>query len=353
MDNIENGLWGFGWLIAVASLFFGATLFHFIYSKLHRKLHNRARRKEKSWEQTFLHALYTPLKLLLWIVAVSYSADIVIYHFQTNALKEVAAAFRILGVTFAFLWFLIRFIKGVEKNLSKPKISGHRMDSTTVRAIGQLMRVATIVTGILIILPIFGIPISGIIAFGGMGGVAVGFASKDLLANFFGSLMVFLDRPFAIGEWIRIPEKNIEGTVEHIGWRTTRIRSFERRPLFVPNAVFTTASIENPARMSNRRIKTNIGVRYDDAAKMRPIIEEIEKMIKSHEGIDQEKSLMVHFLSFAPSALEINVYCFTKTTNWQLYREVQQDVFLKCIDIITAHGASCAFPTTTVHLSRE
>ncbi|MDX8431419.1 MAG: mechanosensitive ion channel family protein [Candidatus Algichlamydia australiensis] len=350
MDNLENCLWGFGWLIAIAAIFCGTFVFHIIYSSLYRKFYNRAKKKDKIWESAFLRAMYTPVKVLVWLVAISYSADIAISHFQTDALKEVAKAFRMLGVTFSFIWFLIRFIKGVEQNLSKPKSSGQKMDATTVRAIGQLLRIATFVTGILIILPTLGIPISGIVAFGGVGGIAVGFASKDLLANFFGCLMVFLDRPFAIGDWIRIPEKDIQGTVEHIGWRTTRIRSFERRPLFVPNSLFTTASIENPSRMSNRRIKTDIGVRYGDATKVRKIVEDIEKMIQTHEDIDQGKTIMVHFVNFGPSSLDLNIYCFTKTVIWGEYRAVQQDVFLKCIDIITANGASCAFPTTTVHL---
>ncbi|GAB5412140.1 MAG: mechanosensitive ion channel family protein [Chlamydiales bacterium] len=353
MDNIEACFWGLGWLIAIGGIITGTFVFHLVYSRLNKKFYNRAKRKGNKWEKIFLYALYTPIKLLIWIIAFSYSSDIAIYHFQVGVPKEISSGFRILGVTFAFIWFLLRFIKRVESTLSKTKESSKKMDPTTVRAIGQLMRVVTFVTGILIILPTFGIPISGIIAFGGVGGVAVGFASKDILANFFGSLMVFLDRPIAIGEWIRIPEKNIEGTVEQIGWRTTRIRSFERRPLFVPNAVFTTASIENPARMTNRRIKTNIGVRYDDATKIRVIVEDLEKMVRAHEGIDQNNTIMIHFVNFGPSSLDINIYCFTKTTNWGAYRAVQQDVFIRCIDIITAHGASCAFPTTTVHLNQH
>ena len=99
-----------------------------------------------------------------------------------------------------------------------------------------------------------GYSISGVLAFGGIGGIAVGFAAKDLLANFFGGLMIYLDRPFSVGDWIRSPDKNIEGTVEEIGWRLTRIRTFDKRPLYVPNSTFTQISVENPSRMLNRRI---------------------------------------------------------------------------------------------------
>ena len=91
--------------------------------------------------------------------------------------------------------------------------------------------------------------------------------------------MIYLDRPFDVGDWVRSPDKNIEGTVEDIGWRLTRIRTFDKRPLYVPNGTFSTISVENPSRMSNRRIKTNIGLRYDDANKVATIIADIESML--------------------------------------------------------------------------
>ena len=82
-----------------------------------------------------------------------------------------------------------------------------------------------------------------------MGGIAVGFAARDLLANFLGGLSIFMDRPFAVGDWIRSPDREIEGTVEDVGWRVTRIRTFDQRPLYVPNSVFSTVALENPSRL--------------------------------------------------------------------------------------------------------
>ena len=82
----------------------------------------------------------------------------------------------------------------------------------------------------------------------------MGFAAKDVLANFFGTLMLLVDKPFVVGDWIRSPDREIEGTVEDVGWRTTRIRTFDRRPLYVPNANFASLTVENPQRMENRRI---------------------------------------------------------------------------------------------------
>ena len=189
------------------------------------------------------------------------------------------------------------------------------------------------------------------LAFGGIGGIAVGFAARDMLANFFGALMIYLDRPFTVGETIRSPDREIMGTVEQIGWRLTRIRTFENRPLYVPNSVFATIAIENFTRMLNRRIYETIGVRYDDSSRVQPIVDDVRTMLESHPGIDPDEFLMVNFNAFAPSSLDFFIYAFTRTKAWDEYHAVKQDVLLKVNEIIERHGAEIAFPTSTVHLA--
>jgi MscS family membrane protein len=203
------------------------------------------------------------------------------------------------------------------------------------------------------ILQTLGFSISGVLAFGGIGGVAVGFASKDLLSNFFGGFIIYMDRPFAVGDWVRSPDREIEGTVENIGWRVTRIRTFDKRPLYVPNSVFSHIAVENPSRMSNRRIKETIGIRYDDASKIEIIINQIKEMLKKHSDIDAGKTLIVNFNCFAPSSLDFFIYTFTKTTDWIEFHNVKQDVLLKIIKIVNENGAEFAFPTSTMHLASQ
>ena len=225
------------------------------------------------------------------------------------------------------------------------------MDPTTVGALGRLLRLIVTVIIVLIVMQNYGYSISGILAFGGIGGIAVGFAAKDILANFFGGLMIYLDRPFKVGDWIRSPDKQIEGTVEDIGWRQTRIRTFDKRPLYVPNATFANISVENPSRMTNRRIYEYIGVRYDDAAQVASIIASVKQMLKEHPEIDNNQTLIVNLDRFGASSLEFFVYTFTKTTDWVRFHEIKQDVMMKIMGIIEESGAEFAFPTTTVHLS--
>lgn len=161
---------------------------------------------------------------------------------------------------------------------------------------------------------------------------------------------MLFDRPFSIGDWIRSPDRNIEGTVTEIGWRITKIKTFDNRPLYVPNSLFSSISVENPGRMTNRRITTTIGLRYEDAAKVGVIVEAVREMLKNHPAIDQRQTLLVYFNQFADSSLNIMVYCFTKTTVWAEWLAAQQDVYLKIIDIVQSHGADFAFPSQTLYM---
>ena len=190
-----------------------------------------------------------------------------------------------------------------------------------------------------------------LLAFGGIGGLAVGFAAKDLLANFFGGAMVYLDRPFKVGDWIRSPDRDIEGVVEDIGWRLTRIRTFDKRPLYVPNATFAQIALENPSRMLNRRIFETIGIRYDDAGKMAVIIDQVRQMLEQHPELDNTQTQMANFNKFAASSLDFFIYTLTNTTDWIEFHRVKQDVLLKVIEIIERNGAECAFPTSTLHVA--
>ena len=163
-------------------------------------------------------------------------------------------------------------MRGAEAEFTQ---GGEPVDKHTAEAIGKLVRLAVMITAALVILQTLGFSITGVLAMGGVGGIAVGFAAKDLLANFFGALIVYLDRPFVVGDWIRSPDRNIEGTVEKIGWRVTVIRNFESRPIYVPNAVFTSIIVENPSRMANRRIYETIGLRYSDLTSMDKVVSEV------------------------------------------------------------------------------
>ncbi|MFD1200085.1 mechanosensitive ion channel family protein [Brucella gallinifaecis] len=226
-------------------------------------------------------------------------------------------------------------------------------DATTARMIARILKLALFMILVLLFGEHFGIGLSGLLAFGGLGGVAIGIAGKDMLSNLFSGVMLYFDRPFSIGDWISSPDRNIEGTVVEIGWRLTKITTFDHRPLYVPNAAFSTISVENPGRMTNRRIKTTIALRYEDADKLAPVINDIRAMLKANPKIDQKQTTLVYFNEFAGSSLNILIYCFTKTTVWAEWLDAQQEIYLKIVDIVHAHGADFAFTSETLYIQQD
>ena len=339
------------WLIEVLIIVFLAGFLNWILKRYYHKIILRLEKTKIIWDDAFFDAAKKPLSVLIWISAFAFSTNIINEHIKLIIFSSVLTLYKIC-ILVIICWFLIRFITRFEINIIAAKRSiGEEIDQTTVDAIAKLLRISVIIIGFLIALQSIGYSISGVLAFGGVGGIAVGFAARDLLANFFGGLMIYMDRPFNVGDWIRSPDKEIEGTVEKIGWRSTIIRTFDKRPLHVPNSIFSNISVENPSRMSNRRIKETIGIRYDDLSKMEKIINDVEKMLKNHTDIDTTETLMVNFNEFAPSSLDFFIYTFTKTTDWAHYHKIKQDVLLKIINIIESNGAECAFPTSTLHIS--
>jgi MscS family membrane protein len=338
------------WVYQVFSVVFLTLLVSYFVGLAFNHLGRLAEKSNNPWDDVFLESARKPLKLLIWLLGISWAAKIT--HMANNAeIFEFIDPTRRVGIIVLITWFLFGLAKRFEVALQNPDRIKEPLDATTASAIGKLLRASIIITAVLVILQNMGFSISGVLAFGGVGGIAVGFAAKDLLANFFGGLTVYMDRPFVVGDWVRSPDKNIEGTVEHIGWRLTRIRTFDKRPLYVPNATFSTISLENPSRMTHRRIQETIGVRYDDIAQVRAIADGVKRMLIDHDEIDDDQTLIVNLNQFGGSSVNLLVYTFTKTTIWVKFHEVKQDVLLKIAEIIEQHGAEIAFPTTTLHVA--
>ncbi len=315
-----------------------------------RHIEKVAARTAAVWDDALIRASRRPLTLILWVVGAAYALAIVNRHVSLPYFDLVAPA-RLVVVIAALAWFLIRLINYMVENIVTNRLRlADSVDRTTLDAMSKLGRVSVVIIASLLILQNLGVSVTGVLAFGGIGGIAVGFAAKDILANFFGGLTIYLDRPFVVGEWIRSPDKNIEGTVEYIGWRHTRVRAFNRNPIYVPNALFTNIVVENPSRMTHRRIKETIGIRYQDVGKMAAIVADVKAMLRAHPDIDANTTLIVNFNTFGESSLDFFIYTFTRTIDWTTYHGIKQDVLLKVADIIAGHGAEIAFPTRTLHV---
>jgi len=349
-SGVSEFLQSGGPLLVLALLLLGGICAHFILAMALRHMHRVAADSVQRWDDVVVSALEAPLRMVLWVFVLSVGLQAVpeLEDFRTQMIPAYDTALVML-----LTWFLLRLIRGAEQEmLEESRGNTESIDKASVRATAKLLRVSVWIIAALMVLQTVGVSISGLLAFGGIGGIAVGFAAKDLLANFFGGLSIYLDRPFTTGDWIRSPDQEIEGTVEDIGWRLTRIRTFDQRPLYVPNAIFSQVSVENPSRMRNRRIYETIGVRYQDSDKLATIVQQVRDMLENHEEIDQSRTLIVNFVNFGPSSLDFFVYTFTKTTVWVKFHQIKQDVLLKILQIVHANGADVAFPTRTLHLEQ-
>ena len=339
-----------GWAVKVFLIVLAVSLVNFFVRRSLKKLREKLLETKNPWDESLVESIGRPFRLMIWVIGITIAAEVIQSETKTFSIQFLDTI-REVGIIIAIAWFLVRFIKRAETNLIRSrKDKDEGLDQTTIDAIAKLVRLAVLITTALIIMQTMGFSVSGVLAFGGIGGIAIGFAAKDLLANFFGGFMIYMDRPFSVGDWIRSPDRKIEGTVEKIGWRLTCIRTFDKRPLYVPNSMFASIAVENPSRMTNRRIYETIGLRYDDASLVRQIIKDVHDMLRQHPEIDQKQTLIVNFNAFAASSMDFFVYTFTRTTDWIRFHEIKQDVLLKILDIIEGHGAEVAFPTSTLHV---
>ena len=253
--------WRAGILVFVVVL--STAVVSFVVSRIILRLEKKFAKTNNLWDDAILHAARRPMVAFVWLQGVYWAAEIAHRFSEAEVFKANATMLQV-GFILVVVWVLFGLVKQVEHTLVSPLKMRKPMDFTTVNAISKLLRAVIAITAILTALQTLGFSISGVLAFGGVGGIAIGFAAKDLLANFFGGFIIHLDRPFKVGDWIRSPDREIEGTVEQIGWRLTTIRTFDQRPLYVPNSTFTTIAVENPSRMHNRRIYETIGIRYAD-----------------------------------------------------------------------------------------
>ena len=324
------------------------ALASFVAKRVLKKMAAKASATSTHWDDILFNSLYRPVAWIIWIQGLDLAADVI--HAETgSALFTYSDPLRNVGVLMCIAWFFMNVVREVEADY----VERAQVDKATIRALGKLTRLAILITAMLVILQTLGYSIAGVLAMGGIGGVAIGFAAKDLLANFFGGLMIYLDRPFSEGDWIRSPDRQIEGTVESIGWRVTVIRNFESQPLYVPNSVFLNIVVDNPSRMNNRRIYETIGLRYSDLDSMHRVVDEVKTMLVEHPEIDEAQTMMVNFNAFSDSSVDFFIYCFTNTTSWVKFHEVKQEVMLRIAEIIAANAAEIAFPTSTIHLANS
>ena len=351
MNNIINTIFGTDLSAQITVITLIGFFLLFIKNKLVMFLSGISEKTTTEFDDIIIEALRKPTTYLIILVSLSLIIEKLNHSYEFFPLFNVSKIIYLLIISLVS-WSLIRILNGYYNKKSFLKNLKEEDDpiliEQTYEITIKIFKIIVIIVATLIIMQELGLSVSGLLAFGGVGGLVVGLAAKDLLSNFFGGLMIYFDRPFRVGEFVKSPDRNIQGIVESIGWRLTVVRTFSKNVLYIPNSAFSNIIVENATRMTNRRINQIIGLRYDDLGKIPNIVKEVREYLMSHKDIDQKNKPIVFFKSFEASSCDFIIYAFTNTKEWREFLRVQEEILYKVSDIIKSHQASIAFPTTTI-----
>ncbi|WP_425448947.1 mechanosensitive ion channel family protein [Dethiothermospora halolimnae] len=336
-------------IIAIGiSLFF--LIFKNIFTKYILKIGYRITNKTKSTiDDDILNAFKRPLRMFISILglylslrylAFSQSFNETLKHFfRSSVIIIIAWGLYNLEGTYSILFDRMgRKLNINTNNVLKPFLS-------------RALRIITVVITIGIVAEEFEYDVSGFVAGLGLGGLAIAMAAKDTLSNVFGGIVIIMDKPFDIGDWISSTET--EGVVEDINFRSTKIRAFDKAIITVPNSKLVDSSVINYSRRNLRRINFKLGLTYDTSKeKMKKCVESIEKMLISHDNISKDM-ILVKFDEFNSSSLDILIYCFANTSSWEEFLDIKQDVNFNIMNIVEEEGASIAFPSRSIYFENK
>ncbi|MGH4117722.1 mechanosensitive ion channel family protein [Clostridium sp.] len=223
-----------------------------------------------------------------------------------------------------------------------------KVDKILFPFISKILRFIIIALAINVIADIWSIPIQGFITGLGLGGLAFALAAKDAAANIIAGIFIILDKPFTIGDWVSID--NLEGTIESISFRTTKIRTFDEAIITVPNSKLANEPLTNFSRRGKRRINFNLGVTYGTSSeKLQSCVDNIRDMIVNHPQVNKQ-TIFVNFDKFSASSLDIFIYFFVDTTALAEYLKIKENINFNIIQILEQVGVSMAFPSTSIYV---
>ncbi|WP_156291574.1 mechanosensitive ion channel family protein [Oceanobacillus salinisoli] len=274
------------------------------------------------------------------------------YPYIDHQENEMFGRFISASIIFLLTWGLVR-LSSTSSELFR-KINDKtdiKIDEILIPLLSRTLQFIIVAIGATVILQEFGYRIEGFIAGLGLGGLAISLAAKDALANFLGGIVIISEKPFTIGDWVLTP--SVEGTVEDITFRSTKIRTFANALVSVPNAQLANEPITNWSKMGKRQITFNLALTYETPKeKMQAIVQRIDHLLKNHPDIDQE-TIFVKFDKYNDSSLGIFLYFFTKTTVWGEFLEVKEEINYKILDIVREEGAEFAYPTRKLYVEND
>tara|TARA_R110002124_G_scaffold111545_1_gene265433 strand:- start:11652 stop:13334 length:1683 start_codon:yes stop_codon:yes gene_type:complete len=330
----------FAWLLLGLIL---RKIFEFI---LDNYIHRLAKKTKFEWDDDLIDELDKPtgfiFLMVFWFLTFTNLQLSVNVNYYLSLILEIA-------VSVGFIWLFYNLSNVVSKYLgvltSKTET---KLDDQLVPLIRKTMRFFVLVMGVILILQNNGYNVASLIAGLGIGGLAVALAARDTLANFFGSITIFVDKPFRIGDWIKVG--SVEGTVEEVGFRSTRIRTFYNSLVSVPNANISNNDVDNLGMREYRRLLTTLNLTYSTSPEqMEAFVEGIKAIVKSNSHFRQD-FYEVHFNAFGAHSLDVMIYVFFKVPDWSTELQQKHNFFLEVLKLAKEVGVEFAFPTQTVHV---
>ncbi|NIY74403.1 mechanosensitive ion channel family protein [Thalassospira sp. HF15] len=307
-----------------------------------------AQQRSESMMGNVLDAFALPLQALFMLLGAYFATEVLSLPEEIDVVAIEAIS---VAVAFCIFWALFRAVEplGVSLNRFVGRFGaglGDDLRQFFIRGVKTLI----VVIGGVIILENWGIDVSAFLGGLGLAGMAVALAAKDSVANIFGGLTIFADNLYKRGDWIETP--HFEGTVEVVGLRATKVRTFAKALVTMPNAQIVDSPVINWSRMTHRRIKMVIGLEYRTTAKqMEAIVDKLRDFLKNDEDVAQtDVAQMVHFSDFGASSINIDLYYFTKTTDWVTWRDIRNRHIIAFKRIVEEEDAAFAFPSQSLYV---
>lgn len=325
------------------------VFFQFFRAGLRKILLNIVKKTTNKFDDQLVDSVNKPVDFLFIIIGAKFAMDVL---FLSDDIKYFLGQIIRTGIIVVLFWAILNVLTTLAQNIHKVTNKfGDKVSVHVANFVIKSIRFFIIILGAIAVLQEWGYNVSGFLASMGLVGMALALAAKDTAANLFGSLVIFIDKPFRVGDWIKTPQ--VEGTIETIGIRSTKVRTFAQALVTVPNATLANSAILNWSAMGKRRIKMNLGVTYDTPGEtVEKIIKDIKTMLESRDDIDQD-TIHIYFSEFASSSLNIFCYYFTKSTNWGEFMRVRENTHLEIMKIVEKNGSSFAFPTQTLHIEHD
>ena len=300
----------------------------------------------------FSDAVYTPAIYLTWYLIALYSFDLVTDDLLSQSRPKTWTILVNGGIVIALGWFLLRLKDRFIAHAIETKTQeGKTSEAHSMQAVSKLFTVIIGVIVLFLLNDFTGMNLTTLLAFGGVGGLALAFASQEIVSNFFGGFMVHMTRPFLIGEEVSLPSLNISGVVEEIGWYQTRIRPQSKESVYIPNSLFSKALLINKTRITNRLFNESIYFEITPISDINLVLHDIEAYLASNPQLEHADSLGARIDSAGlPSS--ITVYGLTRVKSLQEHYRIRGDILVKVATIVSSHGGAVTSPPTLVHASK-